>query len=98
MRPSPTLNEYLDARLSVGPGECWIWTGKINGSGYGEVVLRTKYAGQAHRLMYERMIAPIPEGLVLDHLCRVRSCVNPWHLEPVCQRTNESRSRRRRAA
>jgi hypothetical protein len=41
-----------------------------------------------HRVVYEALVKPIPVGLVLDHLCRVRHCVNPAHLEPVTQREN----------
>ena len=43
---------------------------------------------KAHRYSYEELIGPIPEGLVIDHLCRDRACVNPYHLEPVTSREN----------
>lgn len=46
----------------------------------------------AHRFAYESMRANIPSGLQLDHLCRTRLCVNPWHLEPVTARVNILRS------
>lgn len=42
----------------------------------------------AHRVVYEELVGPIPDGLMLDHLCRVRHCVNPEHLEPVTNREN----------
>lgn len=65
-------------------GHCWIWTGYISPKGYG-------YHGKhlsAHRAFYEALIGPIPKGLVLDHLCRFRACVNPLHLDPVTQKEN----------
>lgn len=61
---------------------CWLWTGTRTQGGYG----RLRVNGQlwvAHRYAYERLVGPIPAGLVLDHLCRERSCVRPGHLEPV---------------
>ena len=66
---------------------CWRWTGSVfPSSGYGRY-----YGKPAHRLIYERILGEIPEGLVLDHLCRNRWCVNPAHLEAVTQRTNIER-------
>ena len=61
---------------------CWLWVGSDNGSGYGQI----RFGGRlhyAHRVVYELFRGSIPEGLTLDHLCRVPSCVNPRHLEPV---------------
>lgn len=60
---------------------CWLWTGFCIG-GYG-VIGEWDKSFMAHRLAYELLIGPIPDGLVIDHLCRVRNCVNPDHLEPV---------------
>lgn len=73
---------------------CWRWQGTIDPStGYGRIRIlgRDVYA---HRLAYEQVIGPIPEGLVIDHLCRVRSCVNPEHLEPVTRGENVRRGTR----
>lgn len=69
-------------------GECWVWTGATRG-GYGRVKLST--LGQTvstHRLSYEHHVGPIPDGKVLDHLCRNRACMNPAHLEPVTHQEN----------
>lgn len=68
-------------------GSCWLWTRSLNGKGYAEVKVNGRHH-PAHRLAYELLVGPIPAGLVLDHLCRVRHCVNPAHLEPVTNREN----------
>ena len=76
-------------------GPCWIWTGAISSVGYGafgaERVNGRNRNALAHRFAYEQLVGPIPEGLVLDHLCRVTRCVNPVHLEPVTHRENLDR-------
>ncbi len=75
---------WTKVRLDAG---CWVWTAAKDGDGYahfdwhGEVEL-------AHRVAYQVLVGPIPDGLTLDHLCRVRACVNPQHLEPVTNREN----------
>lgn len=66
---------------------CFMWTGYILYTGYGRFGWNGKIR-YAHRVAYEVMVAPIPEGLVLDHLCRNRACVNVAHLEPVTNRVN----------
>ena len=69
--------------------ECWLWTGEINDGGYGVFVpMGRKPYARAHRCSYELFVGPIPEGLQLDHLCRVRHCVRPEHLEAVHQYVN----------
>ena len=72
---------------------CWIWTGSLDPKGYGRYGVGSKLDGthrilRPHRFAYERLVGPIGEGLVIDHLCRRRACVNPEHLEPVTNREN----------
>jgi hypothetical protein len=69
---------------------CWLFVGGLTEDGYG-VYMDHQVAKRAHRHAYEVMVGPIPEGLQLDHLCRVRNCVNPDHLEPVTPRENTLR-------
>jgi len=72
---------------------CWLWTGGLGRGGYGQFgsgeIGGTRLA---HRVGYELQVGPIPEGLELDHLCRVRHCVRGSHLEPVTGRENLKRS------
>lgn len=83
---------FLSNKLEV-VGDCWLWT-LSKRRGYG----RVKVAGQtyqAHRFVYELLVGPIPAGKELDHLCRIRHCVNPDHLEPVTRRENHMRGQGR---
>ncbi|MFF4489471.1 HNH endonuclease signature motif containing protein [Streptomyces sp. NPDC001544] len=72
---------------------CWLWTAYKNANGYGRFNSGGRHGRIvfAHRWAYEQRFGAIPEGLALDHLCRVRHCVNPEHLEPVTSRTNTMR-------
>lgn len=75
--------------------DCWLWTGSKNRWGYGNISVRENgkekvYA--VHRLVLQLEEIIIPENMVVDHLCRVRNCVNPKHLEIVTQRENILRS------
>ena len=70
--------------------DCWIWTGCIAQTGYGQFHFERK-TQSSHRLAYLDAHGTIPDGLHLDHLCRVRACVNPDHLEPVTNRENALR-------
>lgn len=72
-------------------GPCWLWVAKkVDGKGYGQIT-DVKRTYQVHCLVYEALVGPIPEGCQLDHLCRVRRCCRPSHLEPVTQTENQRR-------
>lgn len=70
--------------------ECWLYARAMTKNGYGLAWDGSKMV-YAHRLMYEYYKGEIPEGLEIDHLCRVRSCINPEHLEAVTRRINTLR-------
>lgn len=71
-------------------GVCWEWTGTLN-LGYGSFYQGRGKTRQAHRIAWERLVGPIPRGMVLDHLCRNTRCVNPDHLEVVTLAENKRR-------
>lgn len=85
--------ERLMAKVEVQPCGCWLWTGSLMESGYGMFRLNG-HATLAHRAAWELLRGPIPEGFVIDHLCRVRPCVNPEHLEPCTLQENVRRGAR----
>lgn len=70
---------------------CWLWTGYRQPSGHGRFGVAAGDIVQAHRFAYELLIAPIPEGLQIDHLCKVPRCVNPTHMEIVTLQENVRR-------
>jgi hypothetical protein len=69
---------------------CWLWTGYAMPGGYGQIQQTEpkRRAVLVHRVVYEALVGSVPEGLELDHLCRMPACVNPAHLEPVTHREN----------
>jgi hypothetical protein len=89
------LSVRLWARVekSVGPDGCWLWTGSVSDLGYGRIRDESGRSVGVHCAAYELEVGPIPDGLEIDHLCRVRNCVNPAHLEPVTHAENHRRRR-----
>jgi hypothetical protein len=69
---------------------CWTLATKPFSTGYARAIVARKSV-RGHRLLYEYFREPIPAGLVLDHKCRNRACVNPDHMEPVTQSENVRR-------
>lgn len=81
--------EKMLGKFLVGNG-CWPWVAKSRSHKYGRVAIYGRLR-PAHRVMYELMVGPIPDGLELDHLCNNPICVRPDHLEPVTHQENTIR-------
>jgi hypothetical protein len=88
---APSLPERWLRRIEVDAAGCWLWTGYIAPNGYGRTSFGQQRGAYVHRVVYEVLVGLIPPGLHLDHLCRVRHCVNPDHLEPVTPGENVRR-------
>ena len=68
-------------------GPCWIWKGSVNEIGYGKLHIDKKL-WRPHRFTWIQENGEIPKPFILDHLCRVRNCVNPMHLDLVTNKEN----------
>jgi len=86
----PRLPKRFWAKVEVGEAGCWLWMSYVDPSGYARFFLGGK-SRYGHVLAYAELVGPVAGGLDLDHLCRVRACVNPAHLEPVTRSVNISR-------
>ena len=89
----PALDRALE-KIRYDSG-CWVWTAATNDTGYGAIA-RTIGDGVgttrlAHRAVYEALVGPVPDDMMLDHLCRNPACCNPLHLEPVTMAENFAR-------
>jgi hypothetical protein len=92
--PQPTVEDRFWAKVdktSSAKG-CWLWTASTDGHGYGQFMFTRGRNIKAHRVAWTFLRGPIEDGLTLDHLCCVKRCVNPAHLEPVTHRVNILRS------
>jgi hypothetical protein len=87
-----TVAERIENSITRVPeAGCWLWEKSVTGLGYARMAHHGK-ARAAHRLSFEAFKGEIPEGLEIDHTCKVRSCVNPDHLEAVTRHENMLRS------
>jgi hypothetical protein len=79
-----TLSTRLWARVTK-TKTCWLWTGYLKPSGHGQLQRGRRGEGlvPAHVAAYELLVGPVPDGLVLHHLCGVKECVRPAHCQPV---------------
>lgn len=85
------LPERFWSKVRIDDSGCWVWTAHTQKDGYGTFRLNGKEA-KSHRLAYMVLVGAIPDGLEMDHLCRVRACCFPGHLEAVTHRENMRRS------
>ena len=87
------LRNRLLAKVRVDDStNCWLWTAAKYPNGYGMFKGGPRRPNCAHRISYEIFVGKIPNGKHLDHLCKIVTCVNPLHLEPVSIRENVMRS------
>jgi hypothetical protein len=92
------ITDRIRGNMRIADG-CWIWTSKLDRTGYGLIEFRIPGQGRAsrhwrvaHVVSYEAFLGPVAAGRQLDHLCRNRACVNPQHLEPVTASVNVQRA------
>lgn len=88
-----TINRF-EEKFFIAEDTCWIWTAALAKTGYGKFSVSRSSWREAHRVSYEIYVGKVPEGLVIDHLCGKRSCVNPNHLEAVTVGENVRRGKK----
>ncbi len=86
----PIIDRIWMRTMPIPFSGCLVWMGRLDKYGYGTISLGGSRQPRSlvHRVAYEIVKGPIPIGMTLDHKCRVRSCWNPEHLEPVTNRVN----------
>lgn len=87
-RVARPAEERFWPKVAMQPDGCWRWVGATQNNGYGVLAMPGRRVVLAHRWSYEHFVGSIPRGLEIDHLCRVRVCVNPAHMEAVTHREN----------
>ena len=87
---TPVIDRLMRRIMPIPESGCWIWEGYLNPEGYGKIGVEepVRSVDRTHRVTYRHFKGAIPEGMELDHLCRVRSCCNPEHLEAVTRKEN----------
>jgi HNH endonuclease len=92
---NPLFYKNGQPKYVIDANGCWIWVAAVSDTGYGCASLQTypRSYEQAHRTSWRIHRGPIPEGMDIDHLCRVRACINPEHLEPVAHTVNVRRGK-----
>lgn len=93
MSLTPQEQVRFDSKIDHTNGECWLWIGPLDKDGYGSFYLRRRNR-RAHRVAWFAMNGPIPEGMVVNHVCGRRNCVNPRHMNVVTPRENTLRDSR----
>lgn len=89
------LPERIASKIEVDDDGCWLWLASLGRGGYGQLWSpERKTMDRAHRAIYLLLVGPVDADLEMDHLCRVRRCVNPEHLEPVTRQENQRRRRK----
>ncbi len=93
VRPLEDWKEWIEKRYIPEPNSgCWLWVGSVDKGGYARVGIKKKRFF-VHRIVFSLLRGDIPAGLVIDHLCRVPSCINPQHMETVTIAENVVRGR-----
>lgn len=96
-RTPEQMRDHIKANTTIDANGCWVWNLGLNPDGYG-ALWWSGISSKAYRVAYVAFVGDVAEGLVIDHLCGVRACCNPSHLEPVTQQVNLQRSAATRAS
>ena len=92
VKRTPLQRFWAFVDFTSSPIGCWLWTGGIDDHGYGQFGLTPKKNVKAHKFSADYLSGPCPPGMQRDHLCLVKRCVNPKHLECVTQQINQQRA------